>query len=134
MDIVAEALHAAGKFRLERNDVAVCATLLRPAVVDVHILEAGIAQAGCHHGPRHLLDQTLVDLTTECGPRVPAEGRRETDSILQGDAVPYEHRGKRCALATADRHRGTGGRACVCARENALVARRGGQVYRERGV
>ena len=79
VDVVTQSLHAARELVLEGEDVPrdiVAGSL--PAIVQVDIVVAGVAQAGVHHGPRHLSDELLVDLASKHVPRVPAHCRRLT--------------------------------------------------------
>jgi hypothetical protein len=56
-------------------DVTVGVALALPAIVDVHVLEAGVLQAGLDHGIGGLTDQALVDFAGKFVPAVPAHLR-----------------------------------------------------------
>src|SRR5438477_6763613 len=75
MHIVRQRLHAGWEALGVGLDVAVGVALALPAIVNVHVLEAGVLQARLDHGIGGLADQSLVDIAGKFVPAVPAHLR-----------------------------------------------------------
>src|SRR5262249_43529951 len=77
VNVVGDGLDAVGKRRRVRLQRAVGgARRQRPAVVDVHVLVAGVLHAAGHHGVGDLTDEVRVDVARELVPAVPPHRRR----------------------------------------------------------
>jgi len=75
MHIVRQCLYAGREALGVGLNVAVGVALALPAIVNVHVLVAGVLHAGLHHGIGGLSDQALVDFAGKFVPAVPAHLR-----------------------------------------------------------
>ena len=83
VDVVAEGTHAAWELLAVRDDVPIGCAVPLPAVINIDVAVAGVAQSRADHCARDLTDQTLVDVAPELVPAVPSHGRYVTHAIIE---------------------------------------------------
>ena len=84
VDFLRERLHV-GELRVGLNGVERPATDALPAVIDVDVSPAVVAQAFGHHGAGRSQHLLLADCTSPAIPTVPTKGRRQRDLVPDDD-------------------------------------------------
>ena len=82
MNIVGQRLDARRKVLRIRNDTSDGIAIHLPAVVDHHVLIAGVFHPAADHRVSHALDQIFADVAVKFVPAVPAHGRGESEPVV----------------------------------------------------
>src|SRR5216684_1584153 len=84
MDVIGESLNAGGEIFGVGDDVAGIVAADLPAIVNDDVFVAGILHAAADEGVGGGFDEIFADVASETVPTVPAHGRGESQTILEG--------------------------------------------------